>query len=329
MILKRFININVHIFVVIGTLFVLSCSVPMVYTIAYIFDEPYSKFLFGASLMVPMTIAPFLLYNIMKIMHRLSDFQKQLHSAVEENKEKELMLYEQARFAFMGEMLSNISHQWRQPLNTINLAILAAKAEGIHQQISEKRLNETFDMIEVNTHYLSNTVDDFKSFFMKKNINELRTLDNIFDEVRNVIAPVLKYNSIALEIENNTTGDVYLVSPISQVILNLIANSIDALKSLSQSEKKITITCLLSDDMLEIQCCDNGPGIDDTIKKSIFDPYFTTKSKAQGTGIGLYMSRQIVEKMFEGHLALSSENDSGLTCFKMYLNYHTQKENAS
>lgn len=324
-IVQSFAHINLHLFVFLATLVVLVTSVPMAYLVALLFNEPYGAFIFVASIVVPGLMAPPIFYKMISMLNRLSQFQDKLNDAIEENKKKELMLYEQARFAFMGEMLSNISHQWRQPLNTINLAILAAKSEGIHHQISDERLNETFDLIEVNTHYLSNTVDDFKSFFQKKDTNVLRTLNNIIDEVQNVIAPILKYNSIILEIDNNITKDIYLASPISQVILNLIANSIDALKSVSQADKRVTIRCALSHDMLEIQCCDNGCGIDENIVKSIFDPYFTTKTKSQGTGIGLYMSKQIVEKMFEGLLVFSPESHPKLTCFKMRLHYHNQQ----
>ncbi len=323
-IMNSFAHINMHLFVFLATLTVLLTSVPMVYLMTKLFNESYSAFLLGASVFVPAVSAPPIFYKMITILNRLSYFQDKLHDAIEENKRKELMLYEQARFAFMGEMLSNISHQWRQPLNTINLAIFSAKTEAMQKKLSDERLMEIFDIIESNSHYLSNTVNDFKQFFQKRDTQELRRLADIIVEVQNVVNPILKYNSIILHIEKKSEGDVYITSPISQVILNLIGNSIDALKSVSQEKKEITLTCSTTHEMLEISCCDNGCGIDESIIKNIFDPYFTTKSKAQGTGIGLYMSRQIVEKMYEGRLVVSPHPTK--TCFKMRLKYQTQRE---
>jgi signal transduction histidine kinase len=319
------IAISVPFFVVVGTLIVITVSVPLLYIMAWLFQEPYGWFLFGASVVLPALITPVVLCNVVKISNRSIHFQKELENAVEENKRKELLLYEQARFAFMGEMLSNISHQWRQPLNTINLAIFSAKTEMACQKLSDKHLNETFDLIETNSHYLSNTIDDFKSFFQKKNIHELRQLEDIMHEVQSVIAPILKYHTIKLVINNHLETPLYLASPISQVLLNLIGNSVDALKSVSGSDKQIRLTCKLSHEMLEVSCCDNGLGISDDVKPHIFDPYFTTKPKSQGTGIGLYMSRQIVEKMFKGRLVLAASEDSIWTCFKMRLQYYNEK----
>jgi len=325
-IVNTFTHINIHLFVFLATLSVLLTSIPIVYIIAKLFSEPYSTFLFGASIVVPGFIAPVIFYQITKMLNRLSQFQDKLHEATEENKKKELMLYEQARFAFMGEMLSNISHQWRQPLHTINLAIFSAKTEAMQKKLSDEHLMKIFDLIESNTHHLSNTIDDFKQFFQKRDTHELRTLDEILIEVQNVVSPILKYNSISLHVKNDCVEDVYLTSPISQVLLNLIGNSIDALKSVSQEKKEITINCSTMYNMLDISCCDNGCGIDDDIVQNIFDPYFTTKSKAQGTGIGLYMSRQIIEKMYEGRLVISPHSHS--TCFKMRLKYQTQREDS-
>ena len=324
MILKTLSRINTHLFVFLATLLTIVASIPIVYLIATLLHEPYSSFLLGISLILPIIIAPPVLYYVVRVSNRLEVFQTKLDKEIEENKKKELMLYEQARFAFMGEMLSNISHQWRQPLNTINLAIFSVKTDFMQNKLSDERLMEIFDMIESNTHYLSNTVEDFKQFFQKRDTQDLRTLDSILAEVQNVVAPVLKYNTISLHVEKKIEQDIYLASPISQVLLNLIGNSIDALKSVSQEKKEIILTCCITQEMLEISCCDNGCGIDESIIENIFNPYFTTKPKSQGTGIGLYMSRQIVEKMYEGRLVVEPNPSS--TCFKMRLHYQTQKE---
>jgi len=323
--ISKLTNINIYLFIFLASTVVVVVSVPLVYLFASLLSEPYTRFVFYASVLVPGSMAPPVFYLFITMSNRLNHYQEQLNAEVEENKRKELMLYEQARFAFMGEMLSNISHQWRQPLNTINLAILSAKAEGIHKKLSDKRMMEIFDLIEVNTHYLSSTVDDFKSFFQKKNTHEYQTLNAILDEVQSVILPILKYHSITLIVKQEVKQEIYLNTPLSQVILNLIGNSVDALKAVSHANKEVTLTCKISHGMLEMSCCDNGSGISDEIRAHIFDPYFTTKPKSQGTGIGLYMSRQIVEKMFEGRLELLPASNAAETCFKMRLHYHDEK----
>ncbi len=323
---KSFSNINIYQFVISATLLVIISSMPMVYIITKIFDEPYSVFLFSASIAIPSLIAPPIFYNVIKMMNHLSSFQKELNIAIEENKKKELMLYEQARFAFMGEMLSNISHQWRQPLNTINLAIFSAKMEFENKNLSDKKLLDTFNLIESNTLHLSDTIDDFKQFFQQKNTQELKLLSDIIEEVQNVVSTILHYDDISLEIYTDKIENVYLYSSISQVILNLIANSIDALKVVQKDNKKIIINYSIIDDIIKIRCCDNGCGIDDAIVKNIFDPYFTTKEKSQGTGIGLYMSRQIIQKFFDGELVVVPH--STYTCFEIRVNYKKQKEEA-
>ncbi len=323
----HFSHIPTQYFIGFGMAGVIALSVPLVYAAVTILGEPYTPLLFWLSLALPVSITPIVLYTAVRMLRRLKHFQHELDEALEQNRKKELMLYEQMRFAFMGEMLSNISHQWRQPLNTINLALLSSKTALMRGDIDPDQLQRHFDLIEANTHYLSNTIDDFKSFFQNRDAASQYPFGTILHEVRSVIIPILDHNGITLEIECHDLDDILLFSPLSQVLLNLIGNSVDALKSSHVAPKKIRLVCKQSVGQFEITCCDNGMGISREHRDKIFNPYFSTKSKTQGTGIGLYMSRQIIEKMFHGSLQLLDTDDQN-TCFiiQLPLNSAAEKE---
>ncbi len=315
-VLMHFQQMNTMLVVLIGTSIIVVLSVPIVYAFTYLFGQTYSFFILISSILLPLMLTPLALFFMIHILQHLHYFKDALSESIEENRKKDLLLYEQARFAFMGEMLSNISHQWRQPLHTINLAILSSKTEFIKESFDLEKITSNLDVIEANTHYLSKTIDDFKTFFQKKDTARVCPLGEILDEVQSVATPIFEYNTITFTIECSDAKQVMLYAPLSQVLLNLISNSVDALKASKDFPKQIHLTCNTVGKELHIRCCDNGVGIEMVHQSRIFDPYFSTKSRAQGTGIGLYMSRQIIEKMFEGTLKLES-TASGKTCFHM------------
>ncbi len=303
-------------FVVVGTVISVTLSIVLVYLFAALFSQVYTLFLLMLSIVLPLLLTPVLLFSLMRLLQHVEYFKHTLSELIEENRKKDLMLYEQARFAFMGEMLSNIAHQWRQPLNTINLAIFASKTEFMKPEYDHERVLSLFDEIEANTQYLSGTIDDFKTFFQNKDSMRICPLKEIFDEVQSVTASILKYYGIAYTLHYDDCEDIELYAALSQVLLNLISNSLESLKSSKHYPKTIHLSCKRVDEQLLFTCCDNGIGIKQEHQNRIFDPYFSTKSKSKGTGIGLYMSRQIVEKMFEGVLTLE-RSPLEQTCFSI------------
>jgi signal transduction histidine kinase len=214
----------------------------------------------------------------------------------------------------MGEMLANISHQWKQPLNTINLAVINARMQLTDTQKREKN----YDIIEENINYLASTINDFMSYFDKRTHADIRDLEDIISEIKSIASQSIQRSGAELfiGIDNRETKKIKIASSISQILLNLINNAKDALSDV-EGEKKIKVTFLVTKDKLIISCCDNGSGIDDAIKEQIFNPYFTTKVQSQGTGIGLYMSRQITDKFFNGEITV--EDLDGKTCFKVLI----------
>jgi len=298
------------------TFAVLSCSMLLVYLCALVFNVEYKSFLLMISIILPLLLTPPFIFIVIKFTKYLGEYRAFLAQEIQKSKEKDTIMYEQERFALMGEMMANISHQWKQPLNTINLSVLSTKLAGYKPDEVEK----SFEIIETNVNYLANTVNDFLSFFDKKRYKDLKTLPEILLEVKSIYEGTLIANNIELKIElANDAKDVLVATSIVQIILNLLSNAKDAMNSEdNEQQKKVVLRLITLDNMLKVRCCDAGEGVDEAIMKSIFDPYFTTKEKRQGTGLGLYMSKQIVHVVFNGDIYVDMFNHA---CFIIDLPY--------
>jgi len=297
--------------VAVTTTIVVFISVPAVYVLAYFFNQEYTNFLFSISIILPAIITPIIFLMVAGLSKHLKYYKEHLEEEINKNHKKDLMLFEQARFVLMGEMMANISHQWKQPLNTMGLAIVSTRLSSN----SKESLEKNFDILEDNIRFLSTTIDDFLSFFDKKTPEEQRKIQDIIDEIQSIMKAQIETKGIKLSINiDDRLKNVEMTSVISQVLLNLLNNAKDAMDT-NQEDKKISLKFEVLDGGFAITCCDNGSGIDIKISDKIFDPYFTTKEKKQGTGIGLYMSKQIITKIFDGtiRLDISAKN----TCFKI------------
>ena len=295
------------------TFMVISGSVLIVYLASSLYGIEYTHFLLFISVVLPLLLTPVALLIMLKIITRLQDLKKTLELEIEKNKEKDLILFEQARFVLMGEMIENISHQWKQPLNTINLALLDMKMTNIGKGLGDKH----FDIIESNVNYMAETIDNFMSFLDKRSSSKLKTLKEMIKEIETIIGGQFSNEKIELEIViDESYSKVEISSFLSQVVLNLLNNAKDALNE--KENKKIRLQFLTNDYGLELECCDNGSGIAEDVKDKIFHPYFTTKTKTQGTGIGLYMSKEIILKIFDGNIAVRNTNK---TCFIIAIPY--------
>ena len=312
--------------IVYSTIFVLIGSIPLVYLASLVGGVEYTKFLFVVSVILPLILTPAVIILLIRLAENLVFVQEKLQQEIEQNREKDLVMFEQARFVLMGEMLANISHQWKQPLNTINLALLNMKLGQKHLDNRDKN----FTIIEQNVNYLASTIDDFMSFFDKRKHSEIKPLQEIIREIHSVIDAHIENKNIKFEIiADESYGRVKIASSITQVVLNLINNAKDALEE--AEEKSICVHFLTNSYGIEIECCDSGTGVEEKIKEKIFEPYFTTKDKTQGTGIGLYMSKEIVHKVFNGNIDISARKESrsslhpydnrGKTCFYIVLPY--------
>jgi len=243
------------------------------------------------------------LFETLILSFALSVKTKQL---ITEKKEQEQMLIHQSRLASMGEMLANISHQWRQPLNRIASFIMNMQLHIMDNYEDEKYLNKKLVESQHQLEYMSSTIDDFTEFYKKDKQKEEFFVSGAVENSYTIIDSSLRTNNIDLEIKviNDFKINSYK-KELSQVLLNLIQNAKDALLINQIKNPKIIITI----DQNKIFIQDNAKGIHSDIINKIFDPYFTTKEKHKGTGLGLYMSKVIIEKNMKAKITVENQND--------------------
>ncbi len=223
---------------------------------------------------------------------------------ITELKAKDRLLFQQSKMASMGEMIGNIAHQWRQPLSVISTCASGIKFEKEFNEIKDDRLYEALDLIVENTQYLSKTIDDFRNFFKAdKQIEDFCVNDSILKVLKLLKSSIQNHN---IDVEICFDGELIIngyPNEFLQVLINILNNSKDALLNQDKNTRFISIKTYIANKNCVVEVSDNGGGIDETIISKIFDPYFTTKHKSQGTGIGLYMSHQIVIEHMKGNIS--------------------------
>lgn len=245
--------------------------------------------------------------------------QTLIDEEVEKNRQKDSMLQQQARHAAMGEMIGNIAHQWRQPLGVIaSITTNFITQIELELDVPSATLIEKYKEINTNVNYLSKTIDDFRNFLKDSQDKTTFDIASVLLNALNLSKP--NYDSNYIKITMQTGENMYHYGPSSmllQVILNLLSNAKDALIQNEIKNKKVRITLEETSDTFTIKVKDNGGGVSDEIKEKIFDPYFTTKHQSKGTGLGLYMSSQIIINHFHGHFNLINvEDEDGVgACF--------------
>ena len=229
--------------------------------------------------------------------------ERRVEEEVEKNREHEQLLVQKSRFIALGEMISNIAHQWRQPLSELSSILMNIKFKYNIDQLDEKTMAQKTKEAEVVLEYMSHTIDDFRNFFMPKKEKEKFKLRTAMDSIMTIISSALSYNKINITIciDDNIMLNTYL-NEFEQVILNIITNAKDVLIENRVKNPWIKIYTEEMDDKIILFIEDNGGGIKVEPRGKIFDPYFTTKIDSKGTGIGLYMSKIIVDKNMDGKL---------------------------
>ena len=238
----------------------------------------------------------------LKTLSRLnSRLQSEVHEKVCEIREKDELLMQKFRLATMGEMLENISHQWKQPLNKLSLVLqnyyFKYKLEGANTQELES-LNEQSSTL---LNYMSSTIDDFRNFFNPQKEKEAFEVLETIDKVLNIISSSIDEQEIDISIKHSSNAVVYgYPNEFGQVLLNLFSNAKDAFSSHQNEKKSIKIDISEKDNEIVISFLDNAGGIAKEVLPKIFDPYFSTKGFKEGSGIGLYMSKMIIENSMHG-----------------------------
>lgn len=239
------------------------------------------------------------------------NLEGKIYEEIKKNQEKTKQLIQQSRLAQMGEMISMIAHQWRQPLTAItattnNLQIKAMIAD----KIDNKHLQEELELITNYSQHLSLTIDDFRNFFKPDKIKTEEKLEDIIEKAINIIKTSIESKNINLIKDYNFNDKLYTyTSEIQQVILIILKNAEDSLMERNIEDRLIIITTFKEEDFAIIQIKDNGVGISEDIINKIFDPYFSTKKTKEGTGIGLYMSKIIIDEHCCGNLSVKNNKD--------------------
>jgi signal transduction histidine kinase len=234
--------------------------------------------------------------------------QEKIEEELEKNRNKELMLLQQSKMASIGEMIGNIAHQWRQPLSAISSQasshILLDEMGALTKEQSVKMLEEIVE----HTQFLSNTIDDFRNFFRQDKEYTHFDVRSTVERCEKIVSGVMHSRSITFLKDIEDIELFSLKNEFIQVVLNLIKNAIDAMEDVFDDDDKfILVRGYLKDGNAVIEVRDSADGVPESIIQKVFEPYFTTKHQAQGTGIGLFMSIEIIQKHMHGTMSVENK----------------------
>jgi two-component system sensor histidine kinase EvgS len=267
----------------------------------------------------------FKMNNILeKNLHSMNENLKQkVSEEIERNRQKEQMLLQQSKLAIMGEMLSMIAHQWRQPLSSIKMVSQSIKLKKDLGLLNDELIDKSIEDIVRLSDYMNSTIEDFRNFFKPSKEAEISSLSEFLDMSKSFLIHSFETTGIKMVTNYEQDAQVRLYrGEFTQVIINILNNAKDALVSKKVKDATVTIeTVRLKEDKIRISISDNAGGIEDNILCKIFEPYFSTKGK-NGTGLGLYMSKIIIDEHLEG--LLSAENTKNGAVF--YIDLPIYKE---
>lgn len=238
------------------------------------------------------------------------ELEKMFKKELDENKRKEAILIYQARLAAVGEMIANIAHQWRQPLN--NLALIISNIEDAYNynELDAESIQRYVSKSKKLISKMSETIDDFRDFSSPNSKKDYFSIYENINVLLELVDENCRFNDIKIEFERIEMIEAYgYANQYSQAVFNIINNSIDALSAIKLLDKKIKISIYEEDEMAILEIIDNGGGISESIGDKIFDVYFTTKQGSNGTGLGLYMTKIIIENNMNGKIDWSNTNN--------------------
>ena len=209
--------------------------------------------------------------------------------------------------AVIGELLNIISHQWRQPLAQINAITLDMYMQQKQELLGEKELRNAITDIERTTHYLSNTIDDFSSFFVQEKEKAEFSAKEAIDACINILSPSLKDIKLEINLVQDKKINGY-ITLYQQVVLTLLTNSLDAFTSKNIENPKIFIRIDVKENSSYVSVLDNARGIVCENETKVFELYFSTKDEKKVSGLGLYIAQQIIEKNMDGSITLNNSS---------------------
>ncbi|MCH9813390.1 MAG: transporter substrate-binding domain-containing protein [Epsilonproteobacteria bacterium] len=252
------------------------------------------------------------------IIHKTNkNLSKRVQEEVQKSQEKDRILFEQNKLAVMGEMLDNISHQWRQPLAEINASVMMIDHRLHQTDMIDKAIEKELLSIEQVTQYMSNTIDDFRNFYGKDQEELSCNIQECLRRASSILSASLQCHNIDLVFHHQKPIYVKASSmKLQQIIIIILSNAKDILVERHIENPKINIDLVLTQTHCTLNICDNGGGIEIENLEKVFEPYFTTNKKSQGRGLGLYIAKTL-SKDIQG--TLQTHNKFKGACFALTL----------
>lgn len=239
--------------------------------------------------------------------------ESRVQEEIQKGREQEQLLIQKSKFIALGEMISNIAHQWRQPLSQLSALLMTLKLKHRMDKLDKNAMDIKCAEAETIVEYMSHTIDDFRNFFMPNKDKKEFSIKESVEEVLRIIGTSITNQNIAIEV--NIPRDQNIIgykSEYEQVILNLLSNAKDAIIATCKEKGRIVITLKIVGKVSRLSIHDNGGGIKIEPLEKIFEPYMTTKDHNEGTGIGLYMAKLIIEKSMKGKLEVQNKDDGAI-----------------
>ena len=258
--------------------------------------------------------------NELKIMMNdmIDNLEVKIQNEIHKRLEQEQILIQQSKLAAMGEMIGNIAHQWRQPISQISAILMNMKVTYDFNKFTKEYMDLKIGEANNLTTYMSQTIDDFQNFFKPQGKKELFSIEEACRESYFIVASSLKYHDVNIEFNCIQDSKVYgYKNEYSQVILNVLSNAKDILLERKIEDPYIRVEIKAGNTCAIVKIEDNGGGIEEENLEKIFEPYFTTRHMTQGTGIGLYMSKIIIEKNMNGCISGKNKNKGAIFTIKV------------
>ncbi len=231
------------------------------------------------------------------------NLEKRIEKEVEKNKEQQLLMLQQNRLAQQGELISMIAHQWRQPLNNLSLLNQLLVSKYYKNKLDDEAIEYFQKNSKKQIELMSRTIDDFRNFFKDEESKKEFSVNDVVEDTIEMIKPITQKNNISITFKAEKNFQVLgFLNNFSQVLLNILNNAKDALSAQEIENKNILITLKQNDNKILLCIEDNAGGIKEDLLDKIFDPYFSTKKEKNGTGLGLYMSKIIIQDQMNGKL---------------------------
>lgn len=294
-------------------------------------EELFSDFIIVVSFVVLIFMAFFSFLMISIIKDVIKKYKKQVQNreddlkalndslfmkvqcGIQEAKQKDKKILEQAKLARIGSMISMIAHQWRQPLTQLSSILMELETATRFKNVNENHIYSAIEKSDKMIEFMSNTIDDFRNFYKPDKIKEEFLVSQACSKAINIIDATLKNFGIKLNVNIKNDKKVYgYPTEFAQVILNLLSNAKDILVEKEIKNPRIDMSIDSKGVLSIITIKDNAGGIDEKNQELIFDPYYSTKDSSKGTGLGLYISKLIIERNMGGELSVYNDEEGAV-----------------